>query len=73
MNVNKKERKLALSTKLEGTSTHVEENKQKKVIKQPQRKEAQESQPSRVKGSLQIALENAMAKENKEEDSNDSQ
>lgn len=67
MSVNKKERKLALSTKLEGTTTQntAQENKQKKVAAKTVKKE-KTTEPSKIKGSLQIALESAF-KESEDE------
>jgi small subunit ribosomal protein S1 len=60
-NINKKERKLALSIKLEETAP-TQEAKPKKTAPKKEK-----SEPSKVRGSLQIALEGAMkeAEENK--------
>lgn len=75
INVNKKERKLGLSTKLEGTTVEaILEKKAKKAAATPapvapaapkvqKEKKAQAPsahEPSKAKGSLQMALENAM-------------
>ncbi len=57
LNVNKKERKLSLSTKLEGTVQVPVQEKPKKVAKAP--KKERRAEPSKLKGSLQMALENA--------------
>ncbi len=61
MNVNKKERKLALSAKLEENAPVMQEIKPKKA---PTFKK-EKTEPSKVKGSLQIALE-AMKESNKD-------
>ncbi len=63
INVNKKDRKLALSTKLEAATKKTVVVKSKKAPKREKRVET-----SRVKGSLQIALEGAL-KQNNESDS----
>ncbi len=58
INVSKKERKLGLSTKLEGTTREEREAKPKKPFISERRAEA-----PRAKGSLQIALESAFKKD----------
>ena len=63
INVNKKERKLGLSTKLEASAREEREVKPRKFFT-PEKK----AEPSRVKGSLQIALESALKDDASDED-----
>lgn len=64
INVNKKDRKLGLSTRLEGSTQPAErEARPKRAFTQEKRAE-----PSKVKGSLQIALEGAFKKDSSDEE-----
>jgi len=64
INVNKKDRKLGLSTRLEGsTQPEQREARPKRSFTQERRTE-----PSKVKGSLQIALEGALKKDSSDEE-----
>ncbi|TET35539.1 30S ribosomal protein S1 [Candidatus Dependentiae bacterium] len=64
INVNKKDRKLGLSTSLEGsTQPEQREARPKRSFTQERRTE-----PSKVKGSLQIALESALKKNSSDEE-----
>ncbi len=64
INVNKKDRKLGLSTRLEGsTQPEQREARPKRSFTQEKRTE-----PSKVKGSLQIALEGALKKDSSDEE-----
>lgn len=79
MNVNKKERKLALSTKLDGTSTKsVVEQPVKKASKPapaqkhaPAQKREKLPEASRMKGTLQMALEAMKGNSNKDDEGNE--
>jgi len=64
INVNKKDRKLGLSTRLEGSAAQPEREAR------PKRPFTQEKRPeqSKAKGSLQIALEGAMKKDSSDEE-----
>ena len=63
LNVNKKERKLGLSTKLQGSISQEKEVRPKKTFTKEKKHE-----PSRVKGSLQIALETALKNNSSDEE-----
>ncbi len=63
INVNKKERKLGLSTRLEGSSQPEREARPKRTFTPDKRAEQ-----SKVKGSLQIALEGALKKDSSDEE-----
>lgn len=79
MNVNKKERKLALSTKLDGTSTKAAmEQPVKKATKPvpsqkhaPAQKREKLPEASRMKGTLQMALEAMKGNSNKDDEGNE--
>lgn len=79
MNVNKKERKLALSTKLDGTSTKAAmEQPIKKATKPvpsqkhaPAQKREKLPEASRMKGTLQMALEAMKGNSNKDDEGNE--
>lgn len=62
VNVNKKERKLGLSTKLEKAKKVAPAQETKKTTKPP-KKEQMQAGNAKAKSSLQLALENAMQKE----------
>ncbi len=70
LNINKKERKLALSTKLDShafSAPHSEytESRVKKAAA-PRAPRKEKSEPSKIKSSFQMALENAMGKSSEE-------